>query len=116
MEQSLVDYKKAISDLGNDSSLYKELLDCWFSELPFDKNVLNAFIEKSELSEAASYVHRIKGAAGSLGALNLFQAAQKVEDILRGRSADALTAHVKNLYDLYDRTNAEFRELQNSIG
>lgn len=115
MEQSLVDYKKAISDLGDDSSLYKELLDCWFSEVPFDKNALNSFIEKNELSEAASYVHRIKGAAGSLGALNLFEAAQKVEDILRGRAADAITPCLKNLYELYERTNAEFRELQKNL-
>lgn len=115
MEQSLVDYKKAISDLGNDSGLYKELLDCWFSEVPFEKNVLNTLIEKDELSEAASYVHRIKGAAGSLGALTLFQTAQKVEDILRGRSGDALTPNLDKLYSVYENTNIEFRELQKNL-
>ena len=115
MEQSLVDYKKAISDLGNDSSLYKDLLDCWFSEVPFDKNVLNSLIEKNEPSEAASYVHRIKGAAGSLGALILFQTAQKVEDILRGRSDDPLAPNLDKLYSVYENTNAVFRELQTNL-
>ena len=115
MEQSLVDYKKAISDLGNDSSLYKDLLDCWFSEVPFDKNVLNSLIEKNEPSEAASYVHRIKGAAGSLGALILFQPAQKVEDILRGRSDDPLAPNLDKLYSVYENTNAVFRELQTNL-
>ena len=115
MEQSLVDYKKAISDLGNDSNLYKDLLDCWFSEVSFEKNALNSLVEKNELSEAASYVHRIKGAAGSLGALTLFQTAQKVEDILRARSGDALAANLDKLYSVYENTNAVFRELQKNL-
>ena len=69
----LVDYKKAIRDLDNDVSLYKDLLDCWFSEIQLDKAALEKLCQKEDLSEAAAYVHRVKGAAGSLGAHVLFE-------------------------------------------
>ncbi|MGI5173684.1 Hpt domain-containing protein [Treponema sp. OMZ 840] len=115
MEQSFVDYKKAIADLGNDKDLYKDLLDCWFSEIQLQKTVLDDFRAKNAFADAASYIHRIKGAAGSLGALELFRAAQKVEDILRAKSADDLNLCLSTLFTVYEKTNAEFKELQKNL-
>ena len=115
MEQSLVDYQSAVADLDNDTDLYKELLDCWFAEVQFDTNALDNLIAQNQHADAASYVHRIKGAAGSLGAHELFRTAQKVEDILRGKAAENLAANVQLLYDVYKNTNEQFKAIRKSL-
>ena len=105
----LVDYKKAIRDLDNDVSLYKDLLDCWFSEIQLDKAALEKLCQKEDLSEAAAYVHRVKGAAGSLGAHALFETAQKTENLLRGKTQGNVREHIEELLSVYDSTEKEFK-------
>ena len=104
----LVDYRKAIRDLDDDASLYKDLLDCWFSEIQLDKAVLEKLCQKEDLSEAAAYVHRVKGAAGSLGAHALFETAQKTENLLRGKTQGNVQEYIEELLSVYDSTEKEF--------
>ena len=97
------------ADAFHELAFLKDLLDCWFSEIQLDKAALEKLCQKEDLSEAAAYVHRVKGAAGSLGAHALFETAQKTENFLRGKTQGNVQEYIEELLSVYDSTEKEFK-------
>ncbi|MBQ9494522.1 MAG: Hpt domain-containing protein [Treponema sp.] len=100
--KQLLNTASALDMLSGDTSLYKLLADSFLYENHFERHTFNALITARKLTEAASYVHRTKGAAGQIGAELLHEAGQQLEDALRGRSDGdiaELAAHFANIYD-----------------
>jgi len=114
-DRKLLNFENALQYLADDKGFYKELLDIWFGETQFDKAILGKLMLKDNKSESASYVHRMKGAIGALGGEKLFDAAQKVENIFRGKSTGSVTVAIENLDTLYKQTNDALMAIKTTL-
>lgn len=106
----LLDSAEALARLDDDMDLYQILIETFLEEDSFNpdtmENLVSSTQSKNEgLSEAAAkYVHHMKGAAAQLGAMRLAHYAQKLEDVLRGKSSGEATAIAKDVAELYRQT------------
>ena len=116
MEENIsIEFSQALAGLDGDKDLYKTLLDCWFEEKQFDKTVLEKLIAKDGKISAASYVHRMKGAAGALGAQALFKAAQELENILKEKTQGDIAKACEQTDMLYRKTNAAHNAIRTNL-
>ena len=72
----------AMEMVGNDEELFSVLLQS-FADVDFSPDTLSSLIKSRKKEEAASYVHRVKGAARQLALEKLAQSGQLLEDVLR---------------------------------
>ncbi len=93
---------EALSMLDEDEELLKVLLQT-FVETEFSIQKLNDLIESGNLSEAASYVHRVKGAGRQLAMKKLANSGQNLEDVLRGKTS----GDIKSLSIIFDEDYQE---------
>lgn len=89
--------KIALEMVGDDSELLSILVQAFLS-VEFSPEKLNELVLSKKNAEAASYVHRVKGAARQLAMEKLAQTAQKLEDVLREKN----TGEVQELQKLID--------------
>lgn len=89
--------KIALEMVGDDSELLSILVQAFLS-VEFLPEKLNELVLSKKNAEAASYVHRVKGAARQLAMEKLAQTAQKLEDVLREKN----TGEVQELQKLID--------------
>ncbi|MBQ0163293.1 MAG: Hpt domain-containing protein [Treponema sp.] len=108
----ILNYEKGLDLADNDKELYTELLKLYSTEAKFDVKELNDLIMKSE-EEAASYVHRAKGACRQIGAELASEKGQQIEDILRKKAEGNLAPLINEFVKLLDDTmKAVNRELE----
>lgn len=89
--------KIALEMVGDDSELLSILVQAFLS-VEFSPEKLNELVLSKKNAEAASYVHRVKGAARQLAMEKLAQTGQKLEDVLREKN----TGEVQELQKLID--------------
>ena len=89
--------KIALEMVGDDSELLSILVQAFLS-VEFSPEKLNELVLSKKNAQAASYVHRVKGAARQLAMEKLAQTAQKLEDVLREKN----TGEVQELQKLID--------------
>lgn len=77
--------KIALEMVGNDSELLSILIQAFLS-VEFSPEKLNELVLSQKNEEAASYVHRVKGAARQLAMEKLAQIGQNLEDVLREKT------------------------------
>lgn len=90
--------------IDNDESLFAILLEGFLNDAQFDKARLTQLIKQKKFEEAASSVHRVKGAARQLCAQQLASKGQELEDILRGKTDGNAALKAKEFFSLYDKT------------
>jgi HPt (histidine-containing phosphotransfer) domain-containing protein len=106
-KKKLLNTASGIDMLGGDKSLYKTLINSFLTEDPFDNDYLDSLISRGKNREAGSYVHRCKGVAGQIGAEQLYDACQTLEDVLKGlKSGDIPSLH-DSLLAVYEATEKE---------
>lgn len=101
--EKIFDKEKAISFVDNDEELLKILLKS-FLDTEFSVETLNNLIANRKLVEAASYVHKIKGAARQLAMETLASSGQALEDVLRGKKTGDLKTLIETFYSDYEKT------------
>ena len=74
--------KIALEMVGDDSELLSILVQAFLS-VEFSPEKLNELVLSKKNAQAASYVHRVKGAARQLALEKLAQSGQLLEDVLR---------------------------------
>ncbi|HAC31949.1 MAG TPA: hypothetical protein DCF70_04920 [Treponema sp.] len=93
MDLPVFDKQDALDMLGCDMELYEILLDA-FIGVEFSREHLEKLIKQLDFSEAASYVHAVKGAGRQLACKKLAKSGQDLEDVLRKKAVgdlDSLT-------------------------
>ncbi len=116
-EFALLDMAQALARLDNDKSLYAELITFFLNEPPFTAETLRKRLSEPEntgpalLSPAAQYVHRIKGAAGNIGADKLYAVAGMLEQVLRGKADGDVSELAALTETCYIRTAAALKSL-----
>ena len=104
------DQGQALALLGGNTVLFKRLL-CYFGEEFSDAaEQMAQLIAAGEFAEAAMLAHKIKGAAGNLGAKSLHQAADSLEAVLEVESAAGSAMAVANELASFNEALAEVME------
>ena len=83
-----IDQDRGLSQLGGNAQLYHRLLVKFYEQYAAVDKQLEELIEKGEQEEAIRLVHSVKGVAGSLGAMKLFEIANQLERKFRARETD----------------------------
>jgi len=90
--------------LGGDKSLYDILIKSFLYDVPFDEKQLDLLITAGKNEEAGTFVHRCKGAAGQIGAEQLHEAGQALEDVLKGRTQGDIPVLQAKFLGIYNET------------
>lgn len=99
----LLDTQTGLDLVDNDKELYTSLLEFYLTDNKFDVKELHELIMKSK-SEAASYIHRVKGASRQIGAKAASAQGQLIEDILREKTEGNLAPLINDFCGIYEKT------------
>ena len=111
----VLNINSAMEMVDNDRELYKMLLDAYLDDTPMDEQTLRQLETGGDPVEAAKYVHRYKGSAKQLGAEKLGQAAQNLEDVLRGKCSGDVESLTVNLMDEYKTALDAMKKTRESL-
>ena len=96
-----MDIRQLAENLGLEEEEYLELIGLFIETGMSDLNKLQSAIREGSAEKAVSAAHSIKGAAGNLGLMELYEAAKEIEDKARDgqleRAAEAAQALKKKL-------------------
>lgn len=107
-DQSLVDMAAAISRLGEDEELYRELVVVFAEDAPRQITGLRAALSSDDAKESHRFVHSLKGAALNVGAEGLAFTAKGLEQLARDGKLDAVAAGLPGLVQALEKTIAHF--------
>ncbi len=82
--------KELAEELGLEEEEYLELIELFLDRSMSDLNELNTAVETKDAEKAASVAHSIKGAAGNLGLMELYEEAKKIEAQAREGSLEGV--------------------------
>lgn len=105
----LLDINAGLDLTGNDEELYRELLKYYLTDNRFDVKELHELIMKSK-PEAASYIHRVKGASRQICAKKVSEQGQLIEDILREKASGNLAPLINDFCAFYNQTVKEVKK------
>ena len=114
-EKKLLNTASGIDMLGGDKSLYQTLITSFLTENPFDDRYLDSLIISGKNEEAGSYIHRCKGAAGQIGAEQLYDAGQAFEDVLKGRKSGDIPSLRARFLAVYEATVRELSQYRTQL-
>jgi len=75
-----MDVKELADELGLEKNEYLELIELFVEKSMTDLDELQSAVGAEDTEKAASAAHSIKGAAGNLGFMALYEEAKKIED------------------------------------
>ena len=107
--------KIALEMVGNDSELLSILVQAFLS-VEFSPEKLNELVLSQKNAEAASYVHRVKGAARQLAMEKLAQTGQKLEDVLREKTTGEVQKLQKLIDDFCECHAESLKTIQKEVG
>ncbi|MFC1750100.1 PAS domain S-box protein [Pseudomonadota bacterium] len=90
-----INIKEALNRLGGDDQLLTRIIVDFRRIHSSTEEALSALIKERETEEASMLAHRIKGAAGTVGAMSLYDAAAELENALKKDSGDSLVSHIE---------------------
>lgn len=105
----LLDITTGLDLVDNDEELYRSLLEFYLTDNKFDVKELHGLIMKSK-PEAASYIHRVKGASRQIGARAAAAQGQLIEDILREKAVGNLAPLINDFCGIYASTVNEVKK------
>ena len=107
--------KIALEMVGDDSELLSILVQAFFFFF-FSPEKLNELVLSKKNAQAASYVHRVKGAARQLAMEKLAQTGQKLEDVLREKNIGEVQELQKLIDDFCECYAESLKTIQKEVG
>lgn len=107
--------KIALEMVGDDSELLSILVQAFLS-VEFSPEKLNELVLSKKNAQAASYVHRVKGAARQLAMEKLAQTGQKLEDVLREKNTGEVQELQKLIDDFCECYAESLKTIQKEVG
>jgi HPt (histidine-containing phosphotransfer) domain-containing protein len=102
----LVDVPTALSRVGEDVDLLRELLDCFAAEFAHSAHEIRAALPAGDIERIRRIAHTIKGAAGNLSALEVASAAGELELAAARADHASLAALTRRLAAALDALHA----------
>jgi HPt (histidine-containing phosphotransfer) domain-containing protein len=92
-----MDIKKLAENLGLDEDEYVELIELFVETGMSDLDKLLSAVKEKDPEKAAGAAHSIKGAAGNLGLMDLYEAATEMEEDARNGILDGVAESVREI-------------------
>lgn len=92
-----MDVKELAEELGLEKDEYLELVELFVEKSMTDLDELQSAVGAGDAENAASAAHSIKGAAGNLGFMALYEEAKKIEAQALVGSLDAAIESIQTL-------------------
>ncbi|MCP3926429.1 MAG: response regulator [Desulfobacterales bacterium] len=109
-----IDVKAGIKRVGGSWDLFKGILIKYFKNNAEDAAELSKAVEEKDWEESKQIVHKIKGVSGNLAATGLYEASEKLEDIIlsdkKGKINPALKRFNSEWTTLFEVLNEFFHE------
>ena len=90
-----MDFKKLAEDLGLEEDEFKEMADLFLEAGNADLDKLRLAIKEGNAQEIARAAHSIKGAAGNLGFMEIFEAAREIEKMADGSGPQDFDEYIR---------------------
>lgn len=92
-----IDFRKGLSFLGDNKSLYLELLDMFSTNNEHFVDELKSRITKKDAKEAIRMVHSLKGLSGSLGMTRLHLLSKDLQELISNENESDLNKQITDL-------------------
>jgi two-component system sensor histidine kinase/response regulator len=107
-----VDVALGIQRVGGSERFYRSILRDFYARYADTARQVKSYLDSMNLAAAADEVHSLKGAAGSIAAMGLFEQAQRLESSLRQEGASRFEAQFAGLVERLTETLAAIRDLE----
>ena len=98
-----MNFRELSENLGLEEEEYLELIDLFIDTGTSDLNKLQSAVEEGNGDEAANAAHSLKGAAGSLGLMDLYETAKVIEGKARNNHLEGIAEAAQALKKKLDR-------------
>jgi len=106
-EAPILDMEDTLRRIQNDEEFLRTLYGAFIDDLPNKFNTLDEAIAGGEFKKAQQAAHSLKGAAATVGAVSLRDAALEIEMAARDGDADKINTLYPGLRDKAGRTLKE---------
>ncbi len=106
-----MDFQKLADSIGFEQADYLELIELFVETSLNDIKKIGRAIEKNDPEAAAGGIHSIKGAAGNLGLMEIYDTAQKLESLARLRPLAEIVEPVNRLQNAVSDIAEQFAAL-----
>ncbi len=107
-----IDLEAGLGRIHGNSGLYKKLLRGFLERFAKSDALINGYVKDGQRREAKALAHGIKGAAGNIGADDLFRAARELEQTLGEKKAAGLEERLATYADTLSSLISSLRDLQ----
>jgi len=101
-----MDLKELAESLGLDEDEYMDMLDLFFESGGSDLKKIEAAIAAKDAGRGHAASHSLKGSAGSLGLMHIYELASSIDDKLRRGILDGVDDMLVSLRKAYDKLSA----------
>jgi len=114
MAQSMpmLDQSAGLSNVGDDSELYRQVLNEYLNENRDTTHKLALAIKEKRYSDAVQIVHKVKGSSGSIGAKVIYEAAVLLQKALKKEKMEDIVPLEAKFSLLFERLLKEVENLQ----
>jgi CheY-like chemotaxis protein len=89
----------ALERLGGDEALLSDVIQCFLDDCPLRLTAIKSAVDRQDTAAVAREAHSLKGAAGNLSAVGLFEAAQVLERLAAEGRLEVLEPAWRRLSD-----------------
>ncbi len=106
-----IDIDDALDRFDGDRELWAEFAETWLETAQADHDAFLEALAKKDGRGALYYVHKLKGAAASIGASRLAELGQEMEIEVRELKLEAVAALLPSFEDVHEASIREARSL-----
>ncbi|MGN0437041.1 MAG: ATP-binding protein [Lachnospiraceae bacterium] len=108
--KKLVHRELGLSHCAGDETFYEEILYIYIKDEPDNRNKIQKAYEEKNFGEYAVLLHTLKSTSGTIGATQLFEATEKLEQAGRQEDWDYISANHQVCMELYEDVLKEIKE------
>jgi len=101
----ILNREEALARIGNNGELYHEIIFKFYEIFEDSSDKFRELIKNDQFEDAANFAHYIRGAAGNISAIALFEITQRLEEAIKGDNTS-----IPFLLDEYQDALAELLE------
>ncbi len=106
----ILDREEALARIGNNGELYHEIIFKFYEIFEDSSDKFREFINKNQFEDAANFAHYIRGAAGNISAIAVFDITKRLEDAIKADSQS-----IPFLLDEYENALSELLDTIDSF-
>jgi len=103
--------EKVLKILSGNKVLYSEILDKFMIHYDGFGNVINSLVDENNWNQIKREFHKLKGIAGNVGAMNIYEYAKKLEDLSSEVKRDEFTQFMEVINNALNQSINEIRDL-----